>query len=239
MALAGAASGQATRLDLNIPAYRLSVIRDSSVVRVFRVAVGMRSYPTPTGVREIDDVTWNPWWHPPRSAWALSDSTQPPGPDNPMGAVKLFIGGTYYVHGTPLDQSIGHAASHGCVRMHQRDAIELARIVLRAQSDSGRALVQAAPPETTSVTMEQPLAAPIPITIRYDLTEIRGDSLMLYPDIYRHRRGPPLDAAIAALANLGVDTTSINRTKLGALVRRSARQRVAVRLSSIGVRPPR
>ena len=109
-AVAGASEAQTIRLDLNVPAYRLSVLRGDTVVRMFRVAVGMRAFPTPVGTLEISDVTWNPWWHPPRSAWAQKDSILPPGPENPMGAVKLFIGGLYYLHGTPVDGGVGHCS---------------------------------------------------------------------------------------------------------------------------------
>ncbi|MGE4251438.1 MAG: L,D-transpeptidase [Parvibaculaceae bacterium] len=50
----------------------------------------------------------------------------PPGPRNPLGAAVLVLGdGTYGIHGTNRDSSIGTAASYGCFRMHNRDVLDL------------------------------------------------------------------------------------------------------------------
>ncbi|MDH4345799.1 MAG: L,D-transpeptidase, partial [Thermoleophilia bacterium] len=87
--------------------------------RVFRVATGQSSYPTPLGRYEVVVKQRNPWWYPPQtSAWAQGKEPVPPGPGNPLGTRWMGISAPYVgIHGTPDAASIGYSASHGCVRM--------------------------------------------------------------------------------------------------------------------------
>jgi hypothetical protein len=78
------------RLALNIPAFRLDVYVNGELERSFPVAVGMPRYPTRAGHFAVVRVVWNPWWQPPASDWAKKEHLTPPGPNNPMGRVKLF-----------------------------------------------------------------------------------------------------------------------------------------------------
>jgi lipoprotein-anchoring transpeptidase ErfK/SrfK len=53
-----------------------------------------------------------------------------PGPNNPVGVVWIDLSKEHYgIHGTPEPSSIGKSESHGCVRMTNWDALELARLV--------------------------------------------------------------------------------------------------------------
>ena len=117
------------RLVLNVPAFRLDVVEYGAVTRSIPVAVGMRQYKTPIGSYRVDYAVWNPWWIPPDSWWARNEHREPPGWANPTGRVKLHVTGLVFLHGTPLEQTLGSAASHACVRMTNADAIALARLV--------------------------------------------------------------------------------------------------------------
>ena len=56
----------------------------------------------------------------------------PPGPNNPVGSVYIALTKpTYGLHGTPDPSKIDKNASHGCVRMTNWDASELAHLVKR------------------------------------------------------------------------------------------------------------
>jgi lipoprotein-anchoring transpeptidase ErfK/SrfK len=102
---------------------RLNVYRGMRPWRTFGVATGQAVYPTPLGRFSIV-VKWrNPWWYPPNSGWAKGLNPIPPGPGNPLGTrwMGLSVSGVG-IHGTPDDASIGYSASHGCIRMHIRDA---------------------------------------------------------------------------------------------------------------------
>lgn len=50
----------------------------------------------------------------------------PGGPNNPMGARALYIGGTLYrIHGTNAPHTIGGNVSSGCIRMLNQDVADL------------------------------------------------------------------------------------------------------------------
>ena len=54
----------------------------------------------------------------------------PPGPNNPVGSVWIALSKpTYGIHGTPEPSKIGKTNSHGCVRLTNWDAQELAKLV--------------------------------------------------------------------------------------------------------------
>jgi lipoprotein-anchoring transpeptidase ErfK/SrfK len=91
--------------------------------RVFGVATGTRTYPTPLGRFRVV-VKWkNPWWYPPDSPWAKDKDPVPPGPGNPLGTRWMGISSPGVgIHGTPDPGSIGYSVSHGCIRMRISDA---------------------------------------------------------------------------------------------------------------------
>jgi hypothetical protein len=183
----------------------------------------MRRYKTPTGDFEIARIVWNPWWYPPDAEWAAEDTVTPPGPKNPMGKVKLMFNGPYYLHGTPTVSSIGHAASHGCVRMRNEDATDLAQLVQASGGVDVTAPVMDSLARSWRRTRVLHLTNFVPVTIVYRSAEIRDSTLTLFPDVYRRHRAGLYPVAMAALADAGVDTTGVDRS----LVRRLARSAVS------------
>ena len=117
----------------NIPARTLVVRQGDSILGTFAVAVGKDRYPTPTGTFRINKMIWNPrWTPPPNSEWARGKTAKGPGePGNPMKAVKIFFKEPdYYIHGTGEVESLGSAASHGCLRMDPEQVAELAKLIM-------------------------------------------------------------------------------------------------------------
>ncbi len=207
------------RLSLNIPTYQLEVFRGESLVREYRVAVGDSSFPTPIGQFAVSRVEWDPWWNPPASEWAKGDTVIPPGPNNPMGRVKLAFRDLYFIHGTPRGQSLGQPASHGCVRLANREAVELAALVQRYGSVglSGSQIDSVAAQSGSGLTRRFDLQRPVLLQLRYDVVEVHPDTMLLYPDIYA-LEGTPLRARVLdALARAGYDTTTMDSTRVNAL----------------------
>lgn len=224
---------QALSLELNIPAFRLDVRDGSTLVRSYPVAVGMRRFKTPTGDFEITRIIWNPWWYPPDAEWAAKDTVTPPGPANPMGKVKLMFNGPYYVHGTPLASSIGRAASHGCVRMRNEDAVDLARIVQKYGGVEVTDLLMDSLTTAWKKTRQLSLASFVPVTIVYRTAEVRDLVLTLYPDVYRRQRDTPYERALAALRAAGIDSAAIDTQAVRRLVHRASRAVVTVPLQQV------
>jgi hypothetical protein len=221
------------RIEVNIPAFRVDVWNDSHLLRSYRVAVGTRQYRTPTGNFVLGRIVWNPWWVPPASEWARHEKVTPPGPDNPMGRVKLYFGPMYYLHGTPARSSIGSAASHGCVRMLDEDAIDLARLV---QAATGVAISEAEQDSLTGEsrpTREVLIPDSVAVAVTYRLVEIRRDTLLVHPDVYRRNRVPWRALVMQALIDSAVDTSTVNAQALRALLRTGRTRTARITLDSL------
>jgi murein L,D-transpeptidase YcbB/YkuD len=219
------------RMVLNIPATRLDVWSGDSLLRTFRVAVGARAFPTPTGEFQVTELTWNPWWLPPASDWAKNEKAQPPGPKNNMGRVKLRFGPALYLHGTPFANSIGSASSHGCVRMRNADAIELAQLVLTVAGPQLEIDVLDSLILDVTATRRVQLDCALPLSVRYDVVEVRAGALEVHTDIYR--RG--IDVRAAALATLeaaGYETWQLDLDRLDKFLQQRKRpsDRISLRL---------
>jgi lipoprotein-anchoring transpeptidase ErfK/SrfK len=115
-------------ISVDLSERRLVIEDGGQAVRTFGVAIGKPTHPTPTGRFTLRKMIWNPGWVPPKGrAWSRGKTPKDPGdPKNPMQSVKIFFREPYYyIHGTNSPQSIGAAASHGCLRMTPEDAAEL------------------------------------------------------------------------------------------------------------------
>jgi lipoprotein-anchoring transpeptidase ErfK/SrfK len=95
----------------------------------YPVAVGRQGLETPAGLYDVQWKETNPSWHVPNSPWAgaLAGQTIPPGPQDPIKARWMAFNGGAGIHGIDPSEysSIGHTASHGCVRMRIPDVIAL------------------------------------------------------------------------------------------------------------------
>jgi lipoprotein-anchoring transpeptidase ErfK/SrfK len=121
------------KLKADLGARILIVRRGDSTLKTYAVAVGQDRYPTPIGTFKISKIVWNPSWKPPPTAeWAKGKTAKGPGdPGNPMKVVKIFFQDPdYYIHGTDDVESLGSAASHGCLRMDPSEVADLAKIIM-------------------------------------------------------------------------------------------------------------
>ena len=107
---------------------RVRVFRRGALVKTYRVAVGERRSPTPVGQYEVQSMQKNPTWYVPQSEWAGKLAGKTIGPDdprNPLIARWIGFNGAVGFHGTKSVDSLGRAASRGCVRMLRADVIDL------------------------------------------------------------------------------------------------------------------
>jgi lipoprotein-anchoring transpeptidase ErfK/SrfK len=108
--------------------FKLRLYKALKFRKSYPVAVGQPAYPTPSGRFAIQDKQVNPVWSVPNSPWAgeLQGTTVEGGSAaNPLKARWMGIANGVGIHGTGEDWSIGTRASHGCIRMHVADVIDL------------------------------------------------------------------------------------------------------------------
>lgn len=109
----------ARRIVVSIPDRKLALVEDGRVVKVYRVAVGKLSTPTATGAFRIVRRLSNPAYYQP-------GIVIPPGKGNPLGTRWLGLDQPGFgIHGTNEPGTVGRFASHGCIRMRNRDVEEL------------------------------------------------------------------------------------------------------------------
>lgn len=128
-------------------AARVIVSKHDSIVQVFDMTgkllaqypctTGSEHDPLPIGEWKVTGIYKNPKFHyNPKLFWdanAKDDAaTIAPGPRNPVGLVWIDLSKEHYgIHGTPSPGTIGHTESHGCIRLTNWDALELAGMVAK------------------------------------------------------------------------------------------------------------
>ncbi len=108
---------------------------DGKLLAFYVATIGSEHDPLPIGTWKILGVRRNPDFHYTASLfWDAHDPNEkaviPPGPRNPVGLVWIDLSKEHYgIHGTPHPALVGHAVSHGCIRLTNWDALELAAMV--------------------------------------------------------------------------------------------------------------
>jgi len=103
---------------VSIPDCKLAYIENGKVVKVYPVAVGKDSTPSPVGTFQIANRVTNPTYY--------HEGKVVTGPQNPVGTRWMGLSEKGYgIHGTNAPKSIGKRTSHGCVRMAKKDLEEL------------------------------------------------------------------------------------------------------------------
>jgi len=108
---------------------------DGKLLAYYAATIGSDHDPLPLGAWKIRGISHNPQFH--YSASLFWDAKNPdekaviqPGPNNPVGVVWMDLSKEHWgIHGTPEPSTIGHTTSHGCIRLTNWDAMELAGMV--------------------------------------------------------------------------------------------------------------
>ena len=108
---------------------------DWNVVVAYPATIGSTDMPSPSGRHAVKAIAVDPvYWYRPQVNFKQGNNTKPlklaPGPNNPVGAVWIGLDKpTYGIHGTPEPSKIDKTNSHGCLRLTNWDARELAHLV--------------------------------------------------------------------------------------------------------------
>ncbi|HEX8619650.1 MAG TPA: L,D-transpeptidase family protein [Thermoanaerobaculia bacterium] len=95
--------------------------------------LGNKYDPSPRETVEVKKITFDPHFHyQPKLFHEVPDSEPEanlnPGPNSPVGVVWVALTKPHFgIHGTSNPDSIGYASSHGCVRLTNWDANDVAR----------------------------------------------------------------------------------------------------------------
>lgn len=106
---------------------------DGTLLASYPATIGSSTFPSPTGTMTVRAVAPSPkyYFDPADRSWGPDQKlTIAAGPNNPVGTTWIDLSKDGYgIHGTPEPRLIGKTASHGCVRLTNWDAAELAQAV--------------------------------------------------------------------------------------------------------------
>lgn len=105
----------------------LYLMDNGAVEKTYPVAVGSKGNQWSGSYTITRTALW-PTWTPTANQHRKKKLPRfiPGGVKNPLGARALYLGSSMYrIHGTNKPTSIGRAVSNGCIRMHNKDVIDL------------------------------------------------------------------------------------------------------------------
>ena len=207
-----------THIRVNIPEYKVRVVRNNKLVHEERIIVGKPTNKTPVFSDEMETVVFNPYWNVPQSIiWGEMNGRIPsrgfeggvrngrmwirqkPGPKNALGKVKFMFPNKHavYLHDTPqkaLFNKTRRAFSHGCVRV--RNPLKLAEVIFSINGwPKSRTDRKWASSKNTPVTLKKR----IPVHLTYfTLWADKNGKLVSFNDVYGH------DNRIYAAATKGI-----------------------------------
>lgn len=127
---------QADRITVSKSAKTVTALAaDGTVLAQYPSTTGSEHDPLPIGEWKVTIIQHNPIFHyNPDLFWDAKDGDEkakiPPGPNNPVGVAWIGLSKEHYgIHGTPQPGTVGHSESHGCIRVTNWDAAELAQMV--------------------------------------------------------------------------------------------------------------
>jgi lipoprotein-anchoring transpeptidase ErfK/SrfK len=109
--------------------------KNGKLLRFYPATIGSTEKPAPSGIFEVRRVAYNPDYHyNPKFAWKGVKAKEPltirPGPNTTVGLVWIDLTApSYGIHGTPEPDKIGKTESHGCIRLTNWDALDLAGVL--------------------------------------------------------------------------------------------------------------
>jgi low affinity Fe/Cu permease len=175
-----------TRIIVNIPAFRMDVFQDGALLKSYKIGIGYQQFPLPTGFRKAEQIIFNPTWTQPNESWASDPGAVTPAgaAGNPLGPIKVPIGGANLIHGGKSLAKIGTFASHGCVGLTNdevkdfvRTLADAAKIELTDDKIAGYLKHR-----TRTQVVKIPTA--VPVELRYETIVIQNGQLHVYRDVY-------------------------------------------------------
>lgn len=116
---------QITRLEVSISQRKVTAFHGEIPLKSYPIAVGKEGWSTPVGNHRVLQTIEYPSWQNPFTGDVIASKD----PENPLGDrwIGFWTDGKNWsgFHGTPNRDSVGQAASHGCIRMYNEDIREL------------------------------------------------------------------------------------------------------------------
>jgi L,D-transpeptidase ErfK/SrfK len=180
-----------SRIVVNAPAYRMDVFDGGRLIKSYKIGIGYPQFPLPTGLRKARVIIFNPTWTPPDEPWVAKMKDISAGEKvaagsklNPLGPIKIPIGGPSLIHGGKSPAKLGTFASHGCVGLTTPQVQDFAKLLaqLGGAHLTDAELTDYARDKTQ--TKQIKLDQPVPVELRYETIVVEDGKLHIYRDVY-------------------------------------------------------
>ena len=180
-----------SRIVVNAPAYRMDVFDGGRLIKSYKIGIGYPQFPLPTGLRQARVIIFNPTWTPPDEPWVAKMKDVSVGQKvdagsklNPLGPIKIPIGGPSLIHGGKSPAKLGTFASHGCVGLTTPQVRDFAKVLaqLGGAHLTDAELTDYARDKTQ--TKQRKLNQPVPVELRYETIVVEDGKLHIYRDVY-------------------------------------------------------
>lgn len=116
-------------IEIDLSSRQLTLNNGETQLKSYPIAVGREGWQTPTGSFQVMEMFEEPIWQNPFTGEIIQGGD----PRNPLGDywIGFWTDGTNWVgmHGTPHPETVGTAASHGCIRLYNSDIEELFTLI--------------------------------------------------------------------------------------------------------------
>ncbi len=202
-----------TRVVVNTPAYRMDIFQEGKLIKTYKIGIGYPEFPIPTGLKKASSIIFNPTWTPPDEPWVKGKVE--PGKKveagsklNPLGPIKIPIGGPTLVHGGKSPSRLGTFASHGCVGLTNPQVQDFAMQIAALSGENLNLADIKAYEKAKTETKEDKLPQPVPVELRYETIVVEDGVLKIYRDVYE--KGTNTEENLGrVLSNYGVSLDSL------------------------------
>ena len=175
-----------TRIVVNIPAFRMDLFQDGRLVKSYKIGIGYPEFQLPRGFRKAEMIIFNPTWTQPNESWASNPGEVVPAgaKGNPLGPIKIPIGGANLIHGGKPLAKIGTFASHGCVGLTNDQVRDFAKVLADTTHTELSADTIAGYLKRRTRTQVVKLTQLVPVELRYETIVVEDGKLHIYRDVY-------------------------------------------------------
>ncbi|MDX6498625.1 MAG: L,D-transpeptidase ErfK/SrfK [Blastocatellia bacterium] len=180
-----------SRIVVNAPAYRMDVFEGGRLIKSYKIGIGYPQFPLPTGLRKARVIIFNPTWTPPDEPWvakmknvSVGEKVEAGSKLNPLGPIKIPIGGPSLIHGGKPAAKLGTFASHGCVGLTTPQVQDFSKILAQLGGAHLTDTEIAAYARDKTETKTVKLANAIPVELRYETIVVEDGKLHIHRDVY-------------------------------------------------------
>jgi lipoprotein-anchoring transpeptidase ErfK/SrfK len=180
-----------SRVVVNIPAYRMDVFDGGRLTKSYKIGIGYPEFPLPIGLRKARVIIFNPTWTPPDEPWVAKMEDVSAGQKvaagsklNPLGPIKIPIGGPSLIHGGKSPAKLGTFASHGCVGLTTPQIRDFAKLLAQLGSAQLTDTELADYARDKTQTRQIKLDRDVPVELRYETIVVEDGKLHIYRDVY-------------------------------------------------------